>query len=230
MKLLETRHTKVYAVTESSDLPIDSSNTESELCASNPPVQQNQHIETVNELFTSHIQREQQQQLELSQKEDLEDNPSSENSSLDSNAEVVIETDTSDSVTDSASASDSDSDSASNSASNSDSEAEEPIILNKPVISGNQRKPFGNRRRTKNATLDTNQYLQLRKNNRLYIDPQFIVILDACNIAMHHGENKKFSTRGIEIVLDFFDKMNVKDVFGIIPRYYITGMLLSIIR
>ena len=225
MKLLETRHTKVYAVTESSDLPIDSSNTESELCASNPPVQQNQHIETVNELFTSHIQREQQQQLELSQKEDLEDNPSSENSSIDSNAEVVIETDTSNSVTDSASdsASDSDSDSNSNSNSNSnsDSEAEEPIILNKPVVSGNQRKPFGNRRRTKNATLDTNQYLQLRKNNRLYIDPQFIVILDACNIAMHHG---------IEIVLDFFDKMNVKDVFGIIPRYYITGRLLSIIR
>ena len=47
---------------------------------------------------------------------------------------------------------------------------------------------------------------------------------------MHHGDNKKFSTRGIEIVLDFFDKMDVKEVFGIIPRYYTTGKVLSIIR
>lgn len=219
MQLLEIRHSKVYAVTESSELPIDSSITESELCASYSPVHQDQQIESVNELFTSQLQREQQQQIELSQ---IEEN--NENSSVDSNTEVVIETNTSDSLTNSLTESESEANSVSS------SETEEPVILNKPVISGNQRKPFGNRRRTKNATLDTNQYLQLRKNNRLYIDPQFTVILDACNIAMHHGDNKKFSTRGIEIVLDFFDKMDVKEVFGIIPRYYTTGKVLSIIR
>ena len=45
-----------------------------------------------------------------------------------------------------------------------------------------------------------------------------LIILDASNIAMRHGD-QKFSTKGIQIAMDFFNK-NGHDVISFLPEYF----------
>lgn len=44
------------------------------------------------------------------------------------------------------------------------------------------------------------------------------ILLDASNIAMRHGENKVYSTKGIKIAMHFFTK-NGHDVLSFLPEY-----------
>eukprot|EP00475_Leptophrys_vorax_P015819 TRINITY_DN2216_c0_g1_i1.p1 TRINITY_DN2216_c0_g1~~TRINITY_DN2216_c0_g1_i1.p1 ORF type:complete len:809 (-),score=213.44 TRINITY_DN2216_c0_g1_i1:230-2602(-) len=46
-----------------------------------------------------------------------------------------------------------------------------------------------------------------------------LVVVDVANIAMAHGKNQKFSCKGIEIALEFYEKLGC-DVVGFLPEYY----------
>ena len=45
-----------------------------------------------------------------------------------------------------------------------------------------------------------------------------LILLDASNIAMRHGGNKVFSTKGIEIAMQYFT-MNGHRVLSFLPEY-----------
>ena len=50
------------------------------------------------------------------------------------------------------------------------------------------------------------------------LDPRFLIVMDAENIAMNHGRNLFFSVKGIEIVRDFYEKQG-HIVVGFVPEY-----------
>ena len=59
---------------------------------------------------------------------------------------------------------------------------------------------------------------ELMIQHSLTLDPRFLIIMDAENIAMNHGCHLFFSVRGIQIVRDFFEKRGHK-VVGFVPEY-----------
>ena len=52
----------------------------------------------------------------------------------------------------------------------------------------------------------------------LTLDPRFLIIMDAENIAMNHGCHLFFSVRGIQLVREYFEKRGHK-VVGFVPEY-----------
>ena len=70
------------------------------------------------------------------------------------------------------------------------------------------------RRTGVNLTRQDHELIQQSLN----LDPRFLIIMDAENIAMKHGRHCFFSVRGIEIVRDYFERRGHK-VIGFIPEY-----------
>lgn len=47
-----------------------------------------------------------------------------------------------------------------------------------------------------------------------------LIVLDAPNIAMRHGQNKLFSSKGIKLCVEYWENRGHK-VIGFIPDYYL---------
>lgn len=52
------------------------------------------------------------------------------------------------------------------------------------------------------------------------LDPRFLIVLDAENVAVFHGKGMFFSVRGLEIVRDFFQSRGHR-VIGFVPQYVV---------
>ena len=46
------------------------------------------------------------------------------------------------------------------------------------------------------------------------------VVIDAPNVAIRHGKQKAFSSRGVEIALDYWQRQG-HDAVGFLPQYYL---------
>ena len=64
----------------------------------------------------------------------------------------------------------------------------------------------------------TRQDHELMIQHSLTLDPRFLIIMDAENIAMNHGCHLFFSVRGIQLVREYFEKRGHK-VVGFVPEY-----------
>lgn len=69
-------------------------------------------------------------------------------------------------------------------------------------------------------TVDEDFFQQIDKITHLTTEKgeKPLVIVDASNVAMRHGKNSYFSVKGIQIVVEFFQK-NGHQVFCFLPDY-----------
>ena len=159
---------------------------------------------------------------------------SSNHPSTDSDSSYSV-SDNSNSDSDS-STSDSDSSTSDSTTSTSDSDHPTPKVRavnknrrNVPPNRPPQRKPYNNnnKRRPRGGPhtippMSLEMYRHVKEKSKIYIDPRFMILLDACNIAMFHGGDH-FSTKGICIARDYFKALGLK-VLAIIPGYYVNRM------
>ena len=79
---------------------------------------------------------------------------------------------------------------------------------------------------TSDSSDDPSQTARRRATRREYfvatpsrsLDPRFLIVLDAENVALYHGKQLFFSVRGLEIVRDFFQSRGHR-VIGFVPTY-----------
>lgn len=130
--------------------------------------------------------------------------------------------------------SDSDSSTSDSDSSTSDSDHPTPNVRsinntrrNVPQNKPPQRKAFGRKRKGRGGShtippMSLEMYRHVKEKSKLYIDPKFMIILDACNIAMSHGVDH-FSTKGICIARDHFKALGLR-VIAFMPAYYVNRM------